>query len=502
MTPGYKYDIFISYAHIDNLALPGESVGWIEHFYKSLNVMLAQRFGKQDMVKIWWDSKKLDGSVLYNDSIEEGLKESAVMICLHSPGYRASKYCNLELDVFYKKIRAEKTGARVGFRSRIVHVLLNNMPYLEWPPQLGGSTGFPFHDSNDTNDLGDPLDVDSDAYKKQMQTLRDAIYNLLKEFPNEQEDEPAAPGSFTIFMGEVPDTLRLTRKRLVTELEKKSFRVITGMPPPDEAKEHEKAVVTALRKADLSVHLLDQYPGREINGDPENSYAQKQAELALLEGRPQMIWVPGETNLEQIEVDSYRQFLAMLEKGNVSSMEGNTTSKEYEFLRGPKSSLAQEITDYAERLKTQQRPQQPSGGMLPVLLDTHLRDQMYALDLGKTLLENNIQPFINPQEDDPRKNIDLLKNRISQVKKMIFLYGNVGKEWIQGRMGAAIQLIIENNYPIEDFFVYLAPPHKKAVDIISSQRFIKINIFDSSSSASVNTASITNFLTALKTTPA
>jgi hypothetical protein len=64
--PAYEYDIFISYAHVDNTPFFGQADGWIEQFYKNLNLMLAKRFGRLDIVKIWWDSKKLDGSILFD----------------------------------------------------------------------------------------------------------------------------------------------------------------------------------------------------------------------------------------------------------------------------------------------------------------------------------------------------------------------------------------------------------------------------------------------------
>jgi hypothetical protein len=75
--------------------------------------------------------------------------------------------------------------------------------------------------------------------------------------------------------------------------------------------------------------------------------------------------------------------------------------KSFEFVRGSKSTLAQEIIDFAEHLKTQQSQKKAETGKLSVLLDTHFNDQLYALDLSRILLENKIQPFINPQEDDP-----------------------------------------------------------------------------------------------------
>ncbi len=498
--PGYEYDIFISYAHVDNAAFPGQADGWIEQFYKNLNLMLAKRLGRMDMVKFWWDNKKLDGSVLFDQSIESGIKKSAIMICLNSPGYIASDYCKQELDTFYKKAQSEKSGLKVGDRSRIINVLLNNIPFNQWLPELNGTSGFPFHDAKETEDFGDTIDTLSTEFRTQMQNVRDAVWHLLTDFPKEQiaggtqkEIKPVEDkDAFTIYLGEVADTLRTPRKRTITELEKKGFRVVTGIPPPDEADAHEKATKEVLRNADLTIHLLDEYPGREIVGAPDIWYPQKQAELALQSGKPQIIWVPAETDFSTVEDEKYKLFLQGLETGK-------SASKDYEFVRGSKSTLAQEIIDFAEQLKVRQMQKTTNKEQLSVLLDTHFSDQLYALDLSRILIENHIQPFINPQEDDPRKNINLMGERLSQVKKLIFLYGSVSKEWVLERMSAALQLIITNNYPIEDIFIYMAPPHKEASDISIKQRLLKVNVVDSSHNQVLDKKTLDKFLTDLNT---
>jgi hypothetical protein len=502
LIPGYDYDIFISYAHVDNAAFPGQTDGWIEQFYKNLNLMLAKRFGRLDMVKIWWDSKKLDGSVLFDHSIESGINKSAIMICLNSPGYTASDYCKKELDTFYKKAQAEKTGLKVGDRSRILHVLLNNIPFNQWPAELSGTSGFPFHDAKEAADFGDPVETLSPEFKTQMQNVRDAVWNLLNDFPKEQTAETVLQQTkpeeekdvFTIFIGEVADTLRTSRKRIIIELEKKGFKVLAGIPPPDEAVAHEQATNEALEKANLSIHLLDEFPGREIAGDPDTNYPQKQTGLALKTGKPQMIWVPAGTDFENIDDEKYKLFLHELETGK-------TSAKGYEFVRSSKSTVAQEIIDFAEQVKAQLRVNKADKGKLSVLLDTHFNDQLYALDLSRILVENQIQPFINPQEDDPKKNINLMGERLSQVKKLIFVYGTVSKEWVLERMSAALQLIITNNYPIEDFFVYMAPPHKEG-GITLNQRFLKVNVIDSSNNQVLDKATLDKLLTDLKTNAA
>jgi len=502
-TSSYEYDIFISYAHVDNIAFPGQADGWIEQFYKNLNLMLAKRVGRLDVVKIWWDSRKLDGSVLFDDSIEEGINRSAIMICLNSPGYIASPYCKKEVATFYKKVQQEKNGLNIGNRSRIFHVLLNNIPHQQWIEELSGTSGFPFHDAKESADFGDTVDTLSPEFKTQMQNVRDAVWSILNDFPKEitqpaatqQSKNEKVKTTFTIFMGEVADTLRTSRKRIITELEKKGFTILTGVPPPDEATAHEKATNEALQKADLAIHLLDEFPGREIQGAADIWYPQRQTELSLVSGKSQMIWVPSETDFSKIEDEKYKLFLEGLEKGDVST-------KGYEYIRGSKSTLAQEIIDYTEQVKIKQQQKNKSTEKISVLLDTHFNDQLYALDLSKFLLENQIQPFINPQEDDPRKNINLMGERLSQVKKLVFLYGSVSKEWVLERMSAALQLIITNNYPIEDFFIYMAPPNKEAKDISINQRFLKVNVIDNSKSQDMNKEEISQFLKALKTSVA
>ncbi len=508
LTPGYEYDIFISYAHVDNLKFPGQADGWIQQFYKNLDLMLAKRYGRLDVVKIWWDSKKLDGSVLFDDSIAEGIKKSAIMICLNSPGYRASEYCKKELKLFYEKAANEKVGLKVADRSRIVHVLLNNIPFQEWPEELSGTSGFPFHDATERDDYGDPYETTSEGFRNQMRDLRDAVWHLLNDFPDQNSDTPlstitedaeeqeeANKMNFSIFFSEVPDTLRTAKKRIALELEKKGFDVLTGVPPPHDLEHHDVEVRSLLAKADLSVNLMDQYPGSEVIDKPKLYYPQHQTQIALDTNIRQMLWIPAHVDFSEIEEEAHKSFLEQIEAGSISD-------KKYEFIRGNKSALAQQIIDYADQIRKEDTQENIMHENPPVLLDTHIKDQLYAMDLGKTLIQNEIQAFINPQEDDPLKNIELLGERIKQVRKLVFLYGNVSKDWVMERVSAALQLIVANNYPIDDFFIYLAPPHKEDKEISINQRFLKINVVDSSDEKIPEASVIQDFIKQLKSNTA
>jgi hypothetical protein len=486
LIPGYEYDIFISYAHVDNIPVGDEKEGWIVRFYETLRTVLARRFGRTDMVKIWWDSKKLDGSTVFDDSIAGGIERSAVMICLNSPGYAASDYCQQELTSFQRKGSSDGVGLKVGDRSRIINLLLNNIPHSKWPAALGGTSGFPFHDGKDPGDFGDTAEPESDIFKEQMGNLRDALWNLLNDMVAAKgATSPIAPAAapagataaedpFTIYLAEVADTLRTPRKRVSAELEKKGFRVITGVPPPDEEKAHEQATLKAVGSAQLTVHMLDEYPGREIVGASNRCYPQRQAELALQHKRPQMIWTPADLSMDSIEDPMYREFLQSVQTGKVED-------KVIEFIRGSKSDVAQQIMEYATQLQQREAAQKIAAApKVSVLVDTHAKDAQYVFELSNALAAKHIQTFITSMEEDPRKNLDILEERMREVKKLVFLYGGVSKDWLMARINVALQLILAKNYPVEDLFVYMAPPRKSAADITINQRFLKLNIVDSS----------------------
>src|SRR5689334_18062259 len=112
-TAGYKYDVFISYSRLDNQDAFGKKTGWVTEFYTSLYNLLTLRTGRVGGISIWWDDTKLDGNVLFDASIEEAIKQSAVIICINSNAYLTSEYCKKERDTFYTKALQEPIGLKV-----------------------------------------------------------------------------------------------------------------------------------------------------------------------------------------------------------------------------------------------------------------------------------------------------------------------------------------------------------------------------------------------------
>jgi hypothetical protein len=74
--PAYKNDIFVSYAHVDNIPLSGIEKGWVETFIDNLSTKLAQKLGRTDLFKLW-DDRLLAQNAPLTPEILDALKGSA-----------------------------------------------------------------------------------------------------------------------------------------------------------------------------------------------------------------------------------------------------------------------------------------------------------------------------------------------------------------------------------------------------------------------------------------
>jgi len=198
--PGFNYDIFISYSHIDNEKIEDEK-GWVEQFYNALRISLWQLIGTEE-IKIWWDDKRLDGGVIFDDAIAGGIKKSAILLCLNSPSYLKSHYCKKELDLFYNIAQYDSFGLKVEDRSRIVNVLLYNIPYPQWPHELSGTSGFRFHDAEEEEDKGHALEASIPPFKEQIKDLSDSLATLIEILAK----PVVVKHEFSIYFGDVTDT--------------------------------------------------------------------------------------------------------------------------------------------------------------------------------------------------------------------------------------------------------------------------------------------------------
>jgi len=479
---GFDYDIFISYAHVDNATADEGETGWVTAFREHLDVQLSKRVGRIGAVKVWQDPK-LEGGQLFDQTIKNSIDRAALFLALTSTGYLASDYCRQEVKWFTEKASAESLGLAVGDRMRVFNLQLNNIPFPDWPTEFGRTSGFPFHDAEETDDLGYPSDPKDRLFQQQIRKLVDAVYRTLLVLKEKQvaaapaivsaakaPEKSPADDAFTVFLADTSDTLRTLRRRVSNELQQEGIRVTSNLPPPYDSSSHEAAAINAINQAHLSIHLLDGVPGREIEGQEEKTYPRRHAELGLEHARSQMIWVPQSLDPQAIEDSAYRTFIHELENGA-------RDESGYNFIRESPSNITREVLD---RIKQLQTAAKPVAEPLSALIDTHFKDQMHALDLIRFFTDRNVRPFINPEEDDPRKNIHILEERLKQVTRLIIVFGEVTADWVRERLNAAVQIAITERCPLKAFGIYFAGERRKDADANFNFGFLPVFTFDNS----------------------
>src|ERR1700751_1598863 len=97
IVPGFDFDIFISYAHLNNQKLAEDDKGWVTDFHTTLYARLWEELQKKPA--IWRDERDLDGRAA-DPSIAKALYTSAVFVAVMSPAYVEQPYCQAEAREF------------------------------------------------------------------------------------------------------------------------------------------------------------------------------------------------------------------------------------------------------------------------------------------------------------------------------------------------------------------------------------------------------------------
>jgi hypothetical protein len=496
-TKSFKYDIFISYSHLDNAAPEGK-LGWIDDFHAELESGLVKKFG-YNIIKIWRD-KDLSGNTLFDNRIKEVINNSALFLALTSSNYLKSDYCRKELDWFYKQAEESRCGLSVNNECRLLNILLNNIPHTLWPEEFSGSGGFKIHDAPErSDDSGEPIDHSDPQFRKKLRKIIDAIETTLNKFPRTGIEDKAIKEKeeeFRIYIADVTDTLQSVRDRLVADLKTEDVEVLTDIPPPYENKAHEESVTDAINKARLSIHLLDELPGRRIMDLKTTTYPRRQVEIGLHSGTQQIIWVPKELEIKDIE-ENYANFLKSHE--NLVREEGK-----YEFMRESKTY----ITDLILQKIDQIRQEQESGDdtdSAPVLLDTHQKDQRFAWDLAAYLSKKDINVEVCKESKDPRTNLQNFVKYLKHANSLVIIFGNVTPSWVHQRLTRTIKEIYIQPQPtglnkntLENRWILLLPTSKITHEIDNLAKDFGIEFIDHRHSSEIDEKVVKTLLNCVK----
>lgn len=458
---GFEHDVFISYAHIDNRPDREGELGWVEQFERALKLRLLKRFGRE--VDVWRDPE-LARSQRFDPVIEAAVRGSAIMLCLVSKSYLVSDYCRQEVAWFAAKAAAEPAGLSIDHHVRVFPLLLYNVPAAEWPEPCRATSGFRFHDAAE-REFGKPLRPDHDDFTDQVCRVVEELHTVLTALErraagSEPTWDSAAPPR-AVFLADVSDDVRRERRHLLAELQRAGIEVVRGIPPPEGRSPHEAAVVEALARSRLSIHLLGIVPGRPLEEDiPLETYPLEQLRIGLEHARSQLVIVPPGLEREDIEEPEYALLITSLEQRP-------RESERLEILQVGRMQIAEEVLAKLRWLDERDAAQRPATAPVreaTAFVDLHVEDLASAGDLVAHLQRHHIQAVTIPSADlDPAAGLSLFEEHLKSAGLFIVVFGRVVRSWVEQRLNEAFKLILSNRLSTR-IGIYLAPPHKSSAE--------------------------------------
>jgi hypothetical protein len=278
-----KYDVFISYAHLDDEPDLPKQEGWVSVFQEALRSRLSKELGRR--AEVWWDQRELRGDRVFDETIRQACADSAVMLSVVSRRYLASESCREEVQYFtgVERLSSGESSRLITVRkTRIDQAELTDLSLRPLRDALEQALGYPFfYVDEDTKRTRELHIYDEALVPKYMKLLEDLAQDLAKSL---RQHEPAprrsgpvprgrvapSPGTENaeryVLLGGAASDVQPLRDSLQLALADRKLRVLSRDAWSDE---HDGAVQefqAALDGASVVVHVLGSKYGAKPDG--------------------------------------------------------------------------------------------------------------------------------------------------------------------------------------------------------------------------------------------
>ncbi len=287
--PKYKHDIFVSYAHEDDLPPKVEQEGWVTRLVNGLKFNLGQKLGRSDAYSLWFD-RKSDEKGIRSSELVEYLKKSAILLMILSHAYLESKQCQSELKAFLDNVDNPK---------RRVYII--EKEFLERPAEISKLMGIQFWTGHPPKTLANEPDSEELEYYYKLNDLAFELTNRLKLLKIDI-DMAIASEMITrrVFLAQVTEDLEYSREEI-----KECLRAQKTEIYPQEsysfATNIQEVIDRGLDRCGLFVQLLSQQQGF---GLPRLQYERaRRAKLQIMQ------WRDSRVDIESIHDDDHKNLL-------------------------------------------------------------------------------------------------------------------------------------------------------------------------------------------------
>lgn len=299
----FEGDVFISYAHLDNVELVEGHKGWVANLHRALEVRVGQLLGKSANI---WRDPKLAGNDLFAETLVERVKRVPALISVVSPRYLKSEWTLRELTEFWHAAETQG-GIHINNKARVFKVLKTPVPLDRTPAELRALIGYEFFKIDPETGKVRELDevFGPDAHRDfwlRLDDLAHDIVALLEAMDAPGQTSPAAQGEAgTVYLAETTSDLREQREALRRDLQQQGYTVLPDRTLPHIFEEAVATVFDNLQQCRMSIHAI----GKNYSFVPEGgtqSMVEMQHELATLRatqgGFSRLLWIPSGLEIE------------------------------------------------------------------------------------------------------------------------------------------------------------------------------------------------------------
>src|SRR5262249_6073029 len=294
--PGFKHDIFISYARENNVP-DLDNIQWVTDFFTNLKRSLQEWIDPD----IYFDTRDFEAGHDIDDLLDHA-RTSALLLVVLSPRYAQppEKFTLKELKAFC----GEKPP-----HNRIIVVELIPTPKEIRPQELQGPKRIQFYRTDDATNALEKLTrlFNREIYLRRFNQIVVQIKNRLDEMRTDAPTDTIATSSGrapkTVLLAKCTDDLVDEPNEVRSYLEQFGVRVLPDGDYPEWGTDFVSRYTTDLARADLVVQLLSSVRSARNGEGP--SCAKFQYDAAKAAGRQVLQWQHPEIEKKLAKVQHY-----------------------------------------------------------------------------------------------------------------------------------------------------------------------------------------------------
>ena len=492
----HKYDIFISYGHLDDEDPAGDVKGWVDLLVERLPRLVSNNLGY--LPTVWRDERTLHGNDLLTAAISEGVASSLLLIPIVSPRYVQSDWCRREIEAF---CQSEAPPGGPAFRSRIFKVIKTPLLFhlvKKEPEPLRELIGYSFYemDGDMPVEFGPEVTPTKDPrYWTALRRLAWDISNMLVTLKHAKDrttgpltlPAPQATLSATVapsvtattnggpqkfvYLAETTSDLASERELVRDELRQRGYGVLPEEKlPAAEMQQIQTVIDQALSRCAMSVHLIGKRYGSTPEDNPRSLVCiQDDMAAQRVTKEPnfsRLLWMPQGLMTPALEITDERQ------KDFVTALQ-NRIGERSELLQTSIEDLKTRIVEKLSPPAKAAAAQPARSKLKQVYLICENRDRSFIRPIKEYLFKQNIEVITWLDGDTGRTLMDYHHKNLRECDAALVYFGNGDEPWVRKNLedlekafgygrdhdwsASAVYVGAPPNDQKEDFLTHLVP---------------------------------------------